>query len=431
MKHLFSFSQNIVTNTLSQKIPLFLTMRFYLVLLLLFAPLLLLAQGGTITGKVARLDSKTKLARASVFLSNSSYGTSTNDDGTFTLNNVKPGQYELVVSMVGFEDFNQTIMVGKEPITINAELMPKITQLHEVVISTPADWKKNYDMFVKAFLGESENARKCKILNPHTVNMVYHKARQSLEAWSNDFIEIENKALGYKVKFMLKSFNCDYADNIISWEGKVLYTELPGTAVQKKLWEAKRNDIYYGSAMHFFRSLQNAKLNEDGFLVMILLRKPNPERPPQALIQKKLAEYQYALMTRNNIDSANYWRDKYNLPRYIESLVRQPLKETNIARATNQPGVFMISFQQYLYVMYTKKREDVFFKDIYHPLDMPNYQTSVLTLYQPYALFDMNGSVISSHSTLFEGTWSKDKVAELLPIDYVPGELVLKDDLKY
>jgi len=407
-------------------------MRFYVLMLLLFSPLLLLAQGATITGTVARLDSKTKLAKASVFLSNSSYGTSSNDDGTFTLSGVKPGQYELVVSMVGFEDFNQTIMVGKDEIKIKAELMPKITQLHEVVITTPANWKKNYDMFVKAFLGESENARKCKILNPHAVSMVYHKAKETLEAWSDEFIEIENKALGYKVKFMLKSFNSDYANNIISWEGKVLYTEMPGNAAQKKIWEAKRNDIYYGSAMHFFRSLQNAKLNDEGFLVMILDRKPNPERPTDAIINKKINQFaQQQPMTQQTVDSANHWRDVYNLPRYKETLIRQPLKETDIARATDHPGVFMIGFPHNLYVMYTKKREDVFFKDIYHPLDMPNYQTSVITLYKPYALFDMNGSVISSQSTLFEGTWSKDKVAELLPIDYVPGDMVIKEDLKY
>jgi hypothetical protein len=40
----------------------------------------------------------------------------------------------------------------------------------------------------------------------------------------------------------------------------------------------------------------------------------------------------------------------------------------------------------------------------------------------------MNGSVISSQSTLFEGTWSKNKIAELLPVDFAPGELVIKDD---
>lgn len=398
-------------------------MRFCIPLLFILFPVLLFAQGGTITGKAARMDTKGALAKASVFLSNSSYGTITNDDGTFSLTGVKPGQYELVVTMIGFEDYNQTIMVGKDPIKISAELMPKVTQLHEVVITTNANWKRNYEMFVKEFLGESENARQCKILNPRDISLTYHKAKKTLEAFSDEFIVIENRALGYKVKFLLKSFKCDQINNIISWEGKVLYTEIPAKAVQKKLWEAKRNDIYYGSSQHFFRSLQNMQLSQEGFMMWILLRKPNPERPPQELIVQKIDKY-------NNVnrDSANHWINLYNLPKYKDSLIRHALSELDVTRALNQPGLFAITFPGCLYVVYTKKRETMDFKDLYRPLDMPNYQTSLITLYKPYALFDQNGSVVSSQSTLFEGTWSKNKIAELLPIDYVPGDLVIKKD---
>lgn len=409
-----------------RKLPLFLSMRFYIPLLLLLLPFAALAQTSTITGKVIRIDTKSPLGKASVFLSNSSYGTITNDDGTFTISGVRPGQYELVVTMVGFEDFNQTVMVPKvstEPLKVNAEMMVKVTQLHEVVITTPEDWKKNYALFLKNFLGESDYAKKCKILNPHDINLVYHKGKQTLEAWSDDFIQIENLALGYKIKFMLKSFTFDDINNIISWEGKVLYTEIPGKASQKKLWEERRNEIYYGSSMHFFRSLQNGKLSEEGFVPMILERRQNPNRPPQEIIVKRIKQWE-----RVNIDSANHWKTLYNLPHYNESLLRQPLKETDFASTTKDPGIFAMAFPQCLYVIYTKKRETAEMADIYRPLDMPNYQVSIITLYQPYALFDMNGIVISSKATLFEGNWAKNKIAELLPVDYVPGELVIKDD---
>jgi hypothetical protein len=53
---------------------------------------------------------------------------------------------------------------------------------------------------------------------------------------------------------------------------------------------------------------------------------------------------------------------------------------------------------------------------------MPNYETSVITMYKPYALFDTNGVMVSGASTLFEGTWSKNKIAELLPVDYNPEQ---------
>jgi hypothetical protein len=52
---------------------------------------------------------------------------------------------------------------------------------------------------------------------------------------------------------------------------------------------------------------------------------------------------------------------------------------------------------------------------------MENFETSVLTLSKPYAVFDMNG-VVFDGAPLNEGTWSKAKLAELLPYDYSPGE---------
>ncbi|MBS7563381.1 carboxypeptidase-like regulatory domain-containing protein [Mucilaginibacter sp. Bleaf8] len=394
-------------------------MRFQIVLLftLLFT-VTAWAQTGTITGKVVRLNTKTPMAGASVFLSNATFGTTTREDGTFTLTGVKPGQYELVVTSVGFEDFQQNILVGAQPLTITAEMMPRVTELHDVVITDGANWKRNYEMFVKSFLGSSANAKQCKILNPHDVNVIYRKSKDLLEASSYDFINIENKALGYQIKFLLKSFRVDGISNIISWEGKILYQELHGSAAQKKLWEQRRQNIYYGSSMHFFRSLISGRFSDDSFMMMRLLRKPNPKRANEEVIRTKLNYF------RNiNRDSMNYWANQANQSRYIEDLERQPLGVPDVVRRTDEPGLFAITFPNYLYVIYTKKREEMEFKDIYRPLDMPNYETSVITLYKPYALFDRNGIVISGQSTLFEGTWSKNKIAELLPVDYDPNEV--------
>jgi hypothetical protein len=70
--------------------------------------------------------------------------------------------------------------------------------------------------------------------------------------------------------------------------------------------------------------------------------------------------------------------------------------------------------------VYTKKRDEVYNKDLYRPLDMPNYETSILTLFEPnFALFDMNG-IIVSQPPLLEGAWAKSRLSNLLPVDYVP-----------
>src|ERR1700753_4477123 len=100
-----------------------------LLLLLVFLPFAAYSQTTTISGKVTTSVSHEGIDKVSVFLSNSSYGTETAGDGSFKLYNVKPGQYELVASYVGYQSFTQTILVGKDPINIDIPLLPKVNQL--------------------------------------------------------------------------------------------------------------------------------------------------------------------------------------------------------------------------------------------------------------------------------------------------------------
>jgi hypothetical protein len=392
-------------------------MRLYILLfLILMVPALGFAQNGTITGKIIHANSKEPLAKVSVFLSNATFGTTTAEDGTFTLKGVRPGQYDLIVTSVGYEDYLQQVLVGSKPIVVNAELKPAVQQLRDVVVMTPADWKRNYEMFLVEFFGTSAYAKQCKISNPHDLTLIYRKSKKLLQAYSYDFINIENKALGYRIKFLLKDFKSDKLNNLISWQGRLLYEELPGSVSQKKKWEIRRQDLFYGSNLHFFRALANGKADAEGFVMRRLERKPNPQRPDEALIQRKIDQFNGL-----NGDSARHWIDLYNMQRYKQYLYRQPLLADMVVRQTDKPGLTAITFPDYLYVTYTKKRETQEFKDIYRPLDMENYETSVVTLYTPYALFDGNGAVVSSKSLLYEGTWSKNKIAELLPVDYVPS----------
>jgi hypothetical protein len=384
---------------------------------LLWLPAIAFAQTGAITGRIVRSDSKAPIEKVSVFLNNATYGTATNADGYFTLSGVKPGQYDLIVSSVGYNLYSQPVLVNKSSINIDIQLTPKTTELRDVVITTPEGWKRNYEMFVKYFIGTGKDAMKCKIVNPHDLYMVYHKGTKTLEASSDDFIIIENHALGYREKVLINQFIYNGIDETTEWSTRALFEDLPGSAAQKKKWQQRRDDVYYGYNTHFFRALAAGKMREEGFEIRTLVRKPNPLRPPEKVIQQKL---DYFRRVRINNDSANYWINKYNLPKYDDKLIRLPMIPEQIIQSTPQPGIFVLSFRDLLYVTYKNRYETELFRDVYHPLDMDNYETSVITLLEPYAVFDANGQIISSHSTIYEGSWTKNKGAELLPLDYVP-----------
>jgi hypothetical protein len=392
---------------------------FRLIFLLFLCPFFALAQSDVITGKVSRMDTKAPLGQANVFLSNSTAGTATAEDGSFTLNGLKPGQYTLVVSILGYEDYTQGVLVGKEPIKLNIELAPRVTQLHEVVISTEADWKKNYAQFVKDFIGTDDNAKYCVVMNPHAVSLIYHRSQQDLEAYTDDFLVVENHALGYRVKFLVKEFNSSKITHIISYEGQRLFQELPGNKKQQEEWKKKRDEAYYGSAMHFYRALYTNKLGDEGFQMYKLTRMLNPNRPREEEILQKI-KYFTQLGRR---DSVNYWISLSNLSKYYrEGLSKDTLQNYDVLYKTEKQGIFAVNFTgYYLYVVYTKKREETDFKDVYRSLDMPNYEASVVTLYRPY-LFDTNGVVFGNDAPLYEGTWSKSKLSDLLPVDYTPAQ---------
>jgi len=393
-------------------------MRFpWLILLYIFLPALTLAQYGVVSGRVTNAESKRPLAQASVFLSNSSVGSATAEDGKFTLNGIRPGQYTLTVTILGYEDYSKTILIGHEPIRIDIELAPKPLMLREVTITSAADWKKNYESFRKDFIGVDENAKNCVVTNPHVLNLQFNRTKQTLEASADEFLIVENKALGYRVKFLLRGFASDHLANIISYGGERLFEELPGSAAQKKKWHDKREEAYYGSAMHFFRSLYTNKLTEDGFIMYHLTRQLNPNRPPDDVIRKKANMF----AARRMVDSFNYMKELSTMSKYYkESLSKVPVMPYEVFTTTERQGIYAFHPLNYLYVVYTKRRDEVYNKDLYRPLDMTNYETSIITLYDPYyTLFDMNGIIIGQ-PPLLEGAWAKSRLSDLLPVDYVP-----------
>ena len=390
----------------------------WLVLICLLFPFAALAQLGTITGVVTSADSKKPIAGASVFLSNSAVGTASRENGGFTLANIRPGQYTLVVSILGYKDFDKTVLVGPEPIKIDVEMTPKPLELREVVISSPADWKKNYEEFRKHFIGVDENAKYCEVDNPHILNLTYNQTKQILHADADQFLVVENKALGYRVKFLVRDFNVDNINNIVSTAGDRVFEELPGSDSQKKKWHEKREEVYYGSSMHFYRSLIAQTIIKEGFVVYTLKRYANPERMKEEDIRRQLKIFQQ--MQRR--DSFNYYVDMENSPKWVhESLVKPALTEGDIASHYNNNGLFSLHFDDYLYIVYTKKRDETEYRDIYRPLDMPNYEITVLSQIDGNPIFDMNGIVVGN-GPLNEGTWAKSRLSDLLPVDYVPDQ---------
>lgn len=364
-------------------------MRKSFLILLLLIPTYCLAQI-KITGKVINMTDTKPVPNASVFLNNAQVGNKTADDGTFTLSNVKPGKYDFIVSIVGYETYTYSLQAGGTSIDLGTiSIIPKTFQLNEVKIRPDPNREKYYAIFRRQFLGNLENAAKCKILNSDVLDFDYDNTSNILKASSHDFLEIENKALGYRIRYKLTNFNYNPSIAMLYYEGISTFEDLKGTESQKRKWRRQRQAAYLGSYMHFYRSAIKDSLTQENFVVMRLIRKPNP----------------------------NYHGGPNN--KYQQSLVNKPLDRADFFKLTDQEGLFAIGYTDCLYVMYTKKGQDPS-SDIVQAFNMPNNATTIVSFDEPYAFFDNNGIVANPHSVIYEGDWGISRVAEMLPIDYEP-----------
>lgn len=96
----------------------------------------LLAQPGTLSGTVKDTDTGEPLAGASVFIIGTYSGAYTNNSGGFELRDIKPGDYSVKFSYVGYAEkiYNGITITAGEVQTLNVELTSSITTLGEVEI---------------------------------------------------------------------------------------------------------------------------------------------------------------------------------------------------------------------------------------------------------------------------------------------------------
>jgi CarboxypepD_reg-like domain len=377
----------------------------YWLFIFLFIPAFSLAQV-KVSGQVLNMADTKPVQFASVFLSNSTTGAETANDGTFSLYNVKPGRYDLIVSIMGYETYSQTILVTNKDIQLPPiSLISSSIPLHAVKIKPDNRWYRLYQDFKYEFLGHFDYAKQCKIMDPDSLDLNYDPDTRQLTAKSRGFLIIENKALGYRIKYLLERFVNDYQEKTLVYKGYTIFEDLPGTPAEQQVWAKNRLDCYMGSSMHFYRSVIKGELdteynkkNATGFQVYKVVKRLNPG-------------YHESGNFNDGLSNADF---KYNI-RFSDTV----LGRSDFFRQTSVKGIYAIVYPYELYIIYRNKL-DYGRAPVYKQFNMVNWQTTLAELSQPYALFDSNGVLTDPLSLVYEGYWATCRVSELLPVDYEP-----------
>lgn len=224
----------------------------------------------TISGKIIDVSTQKPLEHVNVFLSNTTLGDVTNEDGIYIIKHVPAGVYELVISMMGYELQTMTIYLDNDRDRIyNIGLKAKYLQGEEVSVTStiPKDWKKNLEKFEKVFLGSSRNADECNILNPEYLDLTYDPESGILSASSSEALHIENRSLGYMISYHLADFT-SIDDGGFQYFGRVKFDSLSANNDKERdRWVKNRKETFQGSFRHFITSLAAGQLFEEGFMI--------------------------------------------------------------------------------------------------------------------------------------------------------------------
>ena len=96
----------------------------------------ILAQKGTITGKVSDAANGSPLIGANVVLEGTSQGAATDAEGRYTILQVDAGDYSVMVSYIGYQILKEdAILKYGENLLLNLELEPKVIQMETYVVT--------------------------------------------------------------------------------------------------------------------------------------------------------------------------------------------------------------------------------------------------------------------------------------------------------
>ena len=362
---------------------------FFLYIISLFFYILPAHAQHILTGKVLSDQNGSPIGGASIYFNNTSIGTLSNETGDFSLPGAIEG--ELIISSVGFERI--IYKVGKEELgkrSFTFRLQPKEAMLQDVMIMPDATRKKYLALFRENFLGMTEEADNSKITNLGSIYFVKPPGdKNGIIALSDTPLHIINRKLGYNIQFDLGEFYLNEKSGTTSFYGFTRYDEMG----DKRKWVKNRRRAYYGSTVHFFRSLISNRLTEEGYSIYKVIE-----------------------------DSIKRTGNTISISNSNTMSMAVPVKATDIVKKDSSSDMYAASWGRKLMVQYHKKPagRDYLGRKVMISGSLPNGFRSYLNTDEKTVLIDQNGLLENPLVVFFSGYWIYEKAANLLPYNYIP-----------
>jgi hypothetical protein len=374
----------------------------------------------TISGTVTDAATGKALAQANIFISNTQKGTATDAGGVFLLTGVPEGKYDLIISLVGYETYIHTYKAGDLPLRLTVKLKVKIKDEEVATVKSRPFEKESWAvwgrLFTRAFIGESTHAQQCDIVNKNVIRFRYYTNEDVVEASASEMLVIENRALGYRIKYQLESFVYDGRLGTVNYSGFPLFEEMK----ERPKYAKNREKAYWGSVMHFMRSLFINSFAQEGFEIRNLYRQLNTEKERVKNIMSLAGALNGTV--QGSADSLSYYSHILKQPDTVEIITSPLLSAGSILFESDSRRHKILQFAGELLVHYKNEKPAVEYTRSM-PFTKPGaYQTTRMFFINDAQNVNVeaNGNYYNPVNLYLNGYFGWERIGELLPFDYEP-----------
>lgn len=343
----------------------------------------------TITGTVTDTTGM-PVTEANVFIASSMVGTTTDNNGNYTLRGIPLGTLRLVVSRIGYEASHVDLFLREARVyTEDFQITEKVYELGAVTVASDnRRWQRQLERFTKIFIGESPNAQQTFITNPHVLD--FSARGGDFRAQASEPLIIENRGLGYKLTYFLNEFIAE--PNSWRWDGEPLFESLePSSPEEAALWSARRDSAFYGSFRHFLLAVINDQVEDQGFK-----------------IYSKTGTNQRAMNPRGGALGGQ------------EN--RFPLEASEIIRSGQSDDERILDFEGFVDVVYTHELESQAYLRLQRRgRGRARYQTSTIRLDRGPTVVDLKGDPLDPYGvTFYGGYFAYERTGDEMPKEFRP-----------
>ncbi len=334
-------------------------------------------KSGIVYGTVKEKSSSKALVNVNVFISGTTLGTVTNNNGHFEIKGIPEGNYTIVASMIGYEHKIDKIEIEnnkKYKIEFYLEEATYEIGTVEVSAAVPEEWKTNLSTFKKYFLGTTDYSNNCFIENEYNLDFIMDETG-TLNVKCPVNLVITNKALGYKIECLLLLFTFAESNSSVKYVYHTKFSEMTTSdKSEKDEWENNRKMCYSRSLKRFLKFTVNNEFYNGGYL-----------------IGQSSSPFDLKLNVRSKKKSSDkLWIKE---PRLISSL--------EILKYDDEYDQYVLSFNHYLYVGNSITGD-------YSWLYLPSGKSDL----------DRYGEPVNPMSIQAFGSFANNGTANLLPKDY-------------